>query len=587
MTPNSLLLSTSQTNSHMKTVKLLLLTFFSFTTFAQSPIFDLNKKLGKGVNLGNTFESPSEGEWGTVFKDDYFKKIKAAGLSHVRMPIRWDVPARAMQTAPYTLNATFLNRIKSVVDLAIKEDLYIIINMHHHESMFTAPDANTERFLTQWDQIASAYKGYDSRVVFEVLNEPHDALYAAKWNPLFKKALDVIRKTNPTRAVLIGPPDYQSANSISQLIIPNDPNLILSLHYYDPFNFTHQGADWVGDQSKNWLGTKWENTVNERNEVITAFAFAKSISKAKNIPINIGEFGAYEKADLQSRVKWTNFLARWFEEQGFSWAYWEFSAGFGIYDPVSNAFKQQLTDALVKDPMYPPLVIQTNTVYQSKIGDATDVWNLGIQGVAKATSTFANGLAKINITQPSTETWHVQLIRNNVELKNGVRYFVSFEIETDQTIGLTQYIGKSSGDYASYSGYKGFTADKNSKFSYSFTMTSPTDKSARIVFDLGKSTGAFGVRNFKIEEEKAILLGTSKETPKIVIYPNPTTNELRIDSPFQIQEINVFDMSGKMILETKKQSDNLNSFATEKMPAGKYIILIKTSEGVFKEKFIK
>ncbi len=572
----------------MKKLKLLLLlTILANNSFAQSAIFEINKKLGKGVNLGNTFEAPSEGEWGTVFKDDYFKKIASVGLQHVRMPIRWDVPARAQQTAPYTINTTFLNRIKNVVDLALKENLSVIINMHHHESMFTAPDNNTERFLAQWEQISVAFKDYDSRVVFEVLNEPHDKLNAAKWNPLFKKALDIIRKNNPTRAVLIGPPDYQSAGSISQLSIPNDPNLILSLHYYDPFNFTHQGADWVGDQSKNWLGTKWENTVNERNEVIQSFEYAKTISKTKNIPINIGEFGAYEKADLQSRIKWTNYLARWFDEQGFSWAYWEFSAGFGIYDPNANAFKQSLTDALVKDPMYPPLIIQTNTVYQSKIGDATDVWNLGLQGVAKATSTFANGLAKINITQPSSETWHVQLVRNDIELKKDVRYFVSFEIETDQTISMTQYIGKNGGDYASYSGYKGFTADKNTKFSYSFVMTSATDKAARIVFDLGKSTGLIGVRNFKIEEEKVVILGTSKEAPKIIIYPNPASNKINIETPFLVQEVSVYDMSGRLILDKKMQLEDQNSFELKNITSGKYIILIKTDKGVFKENFIK
>ncbi len=572
----------------MKTLKLLLLlSALQSTVFAQSAIFELNKKLGKGVNLGNTFESPSEGEWGTVFKDDSFKKIAGIGINHVRIPIRWDVPARASQTAPYTLNATFVNRIKSVVDLAIKEDLYVILNMHHHESMFTAPDNNTEKFLAQWEQIATIFKSYDSRVVFEVLNEPHDALNAAKWNGLFKKALDVIRKTNPTRAVLIGPPDYQSAGSISQLQIPNDPNLILSIHYYDPFNFTHQGADWVGDQSKNWLGTKWENTVNERNEVIQSFEYAKTISKSKNIPINIGEFGAYEKADLQSRVKWTNFLARWFEEQGFSWAYWEYSAGFGIYDPTANVFKQPLANALVKDPMYPALVIQTNTVYESKIGDAADVWLLGVQGVAKATPVFANGLAKINIIQPSSENWHIQLVRNNIELKNGVRYFVSFEIETNQTIGMTQYIGKSSGDYASYSGYKGFTADKNTKFSYSFAMTSPTDKSARIVFDLGKSIGVFGVKNFKIEEEKAITLGTEPLQTKIIIYPNPSTNNIKIECPHKIQDVQVYDMMGKLVLNKIMTEQDQNSISVEKLIAGNYVLLLRTDQGNFKEKFIK
>jgi endoglucanase len=568
----------------MKTTKFLFfLTFLGNVCFAQMNIFEVNKKLGKGVNMGNMFEAPSEGEWGNDFKDEYFKKIKDAGLNHVRLPIRWDTPARASQSAPFTLNSTFVSRIKSVVDLAIKEDLYVIINMHHHESMFVNPVANTDKFLAQWTQITAIFKDYDQHVVFEVLNEPHDAMNAAVWNPLFKKTLEIIRKTNASRAVIIGPPNYNSIGGLSQLEIPNDPFLILSIHYYDPFNFTHQGASWLGEEAKKWLGTKWENTLSERNEVIQSFEYVKTVSKTKNIPVNVGEFGAFEMADLESRIKWTNFLARWFDEQGFSWAYWEFSAGFGIYDPVAKTFKTSLANALIKDPMYAPYIIQTNTVYQSNIGNASDVWSLGVQGTAKATGTFANGLAKVNITQASTESWHVQLVRNNIKLEKGKRYFVSFEVETNATISTTNYIGKSSGDYASYSGYKGFTADKNTKFSYTFTMTSPTDAAARIVFDLGTSAGTFGVKNFKIEEEKVITLGIEPAV-NFQIFPNPSSEQLIIKGLVDINLVQVYDMTGRMVLETKPSNDTIS---VKTLSFGKFVMLIHTKDAIFKEKLIK
>jgi endoglucanase len=85
---------------------------------------ELNKKLGKGINMGNMFEAPSETAWGNPFKDDYFKRIADLGFNSVRVPIRWDVAERAAQNAPYTVNPVFLTRIKTIVDNAIANKLY-------------------------------------------------------------------------------------------------------------------------------------------------------------------------------------------------------------------------------------------------------------------------------------------------------------------------------------------------------------------------------------------------------------------------------------------------------------------------------
>ncbi|MFA7584167.1 MAG: cellulase family glycosylhydrolase, partial [Proteiniphilum sp.] len=81
------------------------------------------------------------------------------------------------------------------------------------------------------------------------------------------------------------------------------------------------------------------------------FKVAVSLANEKNIPVHVGEFGAYSRADMDSRVKWTRFLARWFEQHQFSWAYWEWNSGFGIYDPRTGQYQQRLVDALIKDPM--------------------------------------------------------------------------------------------------------------------------------------------------------------------------------------------------------------------------------------------
>ena len=77
----------------------LLLILIENSLLAQN-IFQVNENLGKGVNMGNMFEAPSEGEWDNPFRDDSFQRIADLGFDHVRIPIRWDVEARVDLEAP-------------------------------------------------------------------------------------------------------------------------------------------------------------------------------------------------------------------------------------------------------------------------------------------------------------------------------------------------------------------------------------------------------------------------------------------------------------------------------------------------------
>jgi endoglucanase len=195
--------------------------------------------------MGNCFEAPSENEWGNPWKPEYFKIMADLGFDHVRLPVRWEPADRSMATAPYTINPAFFNRIQQVVDTARKYKLHIIVNMHHHEALFEYPDGQKERFLSQWYQIADYFKNYPDTLLFEVMNEPHGNLTPEKWNTFFADALTEIRKTNPARMVLMGTADYGGLGGLAKLQVPNDDNVIVTVHYYNPFNFTHQGAEWV------------------------------------------------------------------------------------------------------------------------------------------------------------------------------------------------------------------------------------------------------------------------------------------------------------------------------------------------------
>ncbi|MFN4145408.1 MAG: cellulase family glycosylhydrolase [Runella sp.] len=554
-------------------------------------VFDLNKKLGRGINMGNMFEAPTETAWGNPYREDYFHLIAKLGFQHVRVPIRWDTPARTLQNAPYTIDTQFLNRIKSVIDKALAENLYVVINMHHHDELFADPDKVKPRFLSQWAQIATFFKNYDSRLLFEVMNEPNSKLTPEKWNVFFADALTEIRKTNPTRAVLVGTANWGGLGGLPFLKLPKDPNLILTIHYYDPFQFTHQGAEWV-EGANQWLGTKWENTNLERDEIAEQFAYLKTFTQQNNLPVHIGEFGAYSKADLDSRVKWSNFVARWFEQQGYSWAYWEFSAGFGIFNPVTNQYLQPLVDALLKNPMSEPIVVNTLTIFESRFDASDNAWQLNVQPQAQATFSRSNGTGVIDIRQISTEGWHVQLVRNDITLRKGRRYLVSFEGRANADTPLTHYLGRAAAPWNAYSGYKGFTLTPDfQRFSYSFVMSDADDPKARIVFDLGSKVAQISLKNFVIKEVTpndlfplAVCCSNKRE---VKVFPNPTTDELQLEGIKNYQKVSIFNLKGQELTSVDLNGENSKILSLKHLSQGQYLLILTSEQERISFKFSK
>jgi len=303
--------------------------------------------IARGVNLGNALEAPFEGQWGTVIKDEYFKLIKEAGFDHVRLPVRWN--AYADYKPPYKINQYIFDRVDHLINEAFKNNLYIIVNIHHYEEIMQDPEKHKERFLRLWEQIAEHYKDYPDMLYFELLNEPCQNLTSKLWNQYLKEAIKIIRKTNPTRKIIVGPTEWNNLYKLKELEIPlDDKNLIVTFHYYNPFQFTHQGAEWVNPAPP--VGVKWMGTDKEKRTVEFELDIAVDWAKEHgNVPLYMGEFGAYSKADLESRVRWTSFVARSAEKRGIAWSYWEFCSSFGIYDPRNKAWLVPLLKALIPE----------------------------------------------------------------------------------------------------------------------------------------------------------------------------------------------------------------------------------------------
>jgi endoglucanase len=321
---------------------------FPFPEGAFAPVdaFVQAQQLGRGVNFGNMLEAPKEGEWGLVVREEYFPLVRQAGFDTVRVPIRWS--AHALRQPPYTIAPEFFQRIDWVIENALQNDLNVVINMHHYEELFKDLEGERERFLVLWDQIATRYRNLPPEVLFEPLNEPHGALDNESWEELFKQVLAIIRRTNPHRNVIFTGADMGTLNGLLQAKRPNDdPHLIATFHYYLPFAFTHQGAEWV-EGSSAWLGTSWRGNGTQRANVDYDMDRAVRWGKQNNMPVWMGEFGAYSKADLDSRVAWTNYVARAAEARGLTWAYWEFGSGFGVYDPISLQWNEPILNVLIQ-----------------------------------------------------------------------------------------------------------------------------------------------------------------------------------------------------------------------------------------------
>ncbi len=308
---------------------------------------DLGAGLGRGLNLGNALEAPREGEWVMVLQASYFARIREAGFDSVRIPIRWN--AYAETEPPYQLAPAILERVDWAIAEALSHDLAVVINIHHYDALMERPEDHHARFLALWRQIAEHYRDHDPRLYFELLNEPRDRLDGALWNQYLADALAVVRESNPDRWVIVGPGNWNHISALRALRLPDDdPRLIVTVHYYEPFRFTHQGAEWV-QGSDPWVGTPWRGTDAEVRAIQRDFDTAARWAAECDLPVYLGEFGAYSRADMESRVRWTETVVREAEARGWSWAYWEFGAGFGVYDRARDAWREELLRALLPE----------------------------------------------------------------------------------------------------------------------------------------------------------------------------------------------------------------------------------------------
>ncbi|HEY0043285.1 MAG TPA: glycoside hydrolase family 5 protein [Allosphingosinicella sp.] len=276
------------------------------------------------------------------FQAKHFQIIRKGGFDFVRVNLH---AFRHMDEA-HRLSAAWLDRLDWVVREATRAGLGVILDEHDFEFCGKDATACRPRLLAFWRQVAPRYRHAPSSVAFELLNEPHGELDAARWNALSAQALGIVRETNPTRTVVIGPTRWNNMNELPTLKLPaEDRNILVTFHSYEPFRFTHQGAPWA-----NLAGVSGVTFGDaDLPEIRAGFAKAADWARANRRPILLGEFGAYDKGGtpMAMRAAYTDAIAREAERNGFAWAYWQFDSDFIAYDIDKGAWVEPIRRALV------------------------------------------------------------------------------------------------------------------------------------------------------------------------------------------------------------------------------------------------
>lgn len=340
-----------------------------------TPAHRMARRLMRGANLGNHLEAPPGENWGASYGAIDFERIRAEGFDHVRLPIAWH---HYTGPAPgFALPTSIFNRADFLVTNALANGLQVIVNMHHFDPFTSNPEAQSARFYAIWRQIAEHYKETPvDRVVFELLNEPKDAATTEVMNVVYAEAIQQVRDSNPNRTLMVGPGQFNNIAELGGLRLPaEDDNLLVTVHSYDPFLFTHQGASWTGADTATrgivypgppatprtaapgvagWV-VDWINAYNTQPEAanpssIHAFRgrlqFAGDWSTYYGRPVHIGEFGAYELADSESRARFYRDFRATADALGLGWAVWDWKAGFRYWNDATGAPAPGMREAL-------------------------------------------------------------------------------------------------------------------------------------------------------------------------------------------------------------------------------------------------
>ena len=339
------------------------------------------KDMGLGFNIGNNLDCwGGETAWGNVaITKNFIRALKGYGYKTIRLPVTW---AENLGDAPdYTINTAWLNRVETIVNWCLEEGLYVIINIHHdghgnpkswiQNASKNYPDnaANVTAVANQlaavWAQIAGRFSYASDYLVFEAMNEVgFDDLWnryagaqAAQkaeayrilnlLNRTFVNTVRAAGDNNKFRFLLVSGYWTDITNTCDPLFkMPTDKindRLILSVHYYTPWNFAGTSAQ-----------AAW-GTPSDINELNNLFNKLQTNFIDKGIPVILGEYNVVNKANnivkaKDERVKWLTAVTQKCIDLGICPVLWDnggkTSSGFHDMGEIYRDNPAVISDAL-------------------------------------------------------------------------------------------------------------------------------------------------------------------------------------------------------------------------------------------------
>lgn len=344
----------------------------------------ITEAMGLGWNLGNQLEAssgglPSETCWGNPeITKELIDTVKAQGFKTVRIPVSY---LDMIGDGPdYKIDTDWLDRVQEVVDYVVDNDMFAIVNMHgdgyytvDHSWLLCAEDDDKQteikdKYGKVWTQIADRFKDYDQHLIFESMNEEFNNDYGKPdekaydninaYNQIFVDSVRATGSNNEKRCLLL--PGWNTnidytANDEYNFKIPTDKGckadgkrIMISVHYYDPFNFTIDENKTAKTQWGKYAVKNYDNWGQE-DYVDSQMALLNEKFVSQGYPVVIGEFGAQDKTEKfadynEFRRYWAEYLIKAAKKNGVVCVYWDNgyngNKGFGIIDRNSLEITQ-------------------------------------------------------------------------------------------------------------------------------------------------------------------------------------------------------------------------------------------------------
>ena len=324
-------------------------------------------EIHKGTNISHWLSQSSRrgAEREAFFQEDDVQYLANLGLDHLRFPVDEEQmfdEAGNKEIEAFALLHDALGWCQKYGLRAIV-DLHILRSHHFNEEekpLWTDP-AEQEEFITLWQKFSDELSDYpNGMLAYELMNEPV-ADEAEDWNQLVAKAVTALREKEPERTIVIGSNRWQSAETFDELRVPDDPHILLSFHFYEPFLLTHYQASWtniadydgpvhypgmiVTEEEYAQLTEEMQEIVDGRMHTYHRDTLEKmmqkpmAVAKASGLPLYCGEWGVIESAPREARLQWYRDMVAIFEENGIAYANWDYkSNNFGLmsYEEIVN-----------------------------------------------------------------------------------------------------------------------------------------------------------------------------------------------------------------------------------------------------------